>query len=118
MSTKRQWATAISVALGLRLCYTSAVAGPTVINHCQTLLASGSYVLGKNLAPPGGRGGLDCLLLANDFITIDLNGFTITGFAGQGTAIKLASDFGGAGRGFESGAGRSSSLRAASICAC
>jgi parallel beta-helix repeat protein len=101
MSTKRSWATAISVALGLGLCSTSAVAGPTVINHCQTLPAPGSYVLGKNLTAVGGRGGLDCLLLADDFITIDLNGFTITGFAGQGTGIKLASDFGGAGRGFE-----------------
>lgn len=101
MSTKRSWATAISVALGLGLCSTPAVAGPTVINHCQTLPASGSYVLGKNLTAAGGRGGLDCLLLGDDFITVDLNGFTITGFAGQGTGIKLATSFGGAGRGFE-----------------
>jgi parallel beta-helix repeat protein len=101
MNTKRSWATAISVALGLGLCSTPAVSGPTVINHCQTLPASGSYVLGKNLTAVGGRGGLDCLLLGDDFITVDLNGFTITGFAGQGTGIKLASDFGGGGRGFE-----------------
>lgn len=101
MSTKRSSATAISVALGLGLCSAPAAAGPTVINHCQTLPASGAYVLGKNLTVPGGRGGLDCLQLGDDFITIDLNGFTITGFAGQGTGIKLASSFGGAGRGFE-----------------
>ena len=101
MSTKRSLAAAIGVALGLGLCSIPALAGPTVINHCQTLPASGSYVLGKNLAAAGGRGGLDCLLLADDFITVDLNGFTITGFAGQGTGIKLASDFNGAGRGFE-----------------
>jgi parallel beta-helix repeat protein len=101
MSTKRSWVTAISVALGLGLCSTPAVAGPTVINHCQTLPVSGSYVLGKNLTAAGGRGGLDCLRLADDFITIDLNGFTITGSGGQGAGIKLASNFGGAGRGFE-----------------
>jgi hypothetical protein len=101
MSTKRLWAAAISVALGLGLCSTPAVAGPTVINHCQTLPASGSYVLGKNLTAAGGRGGLDCLLLGDDFITIDLNGFSITGFAGQGTGIKFATNFGGGGRGFE-----------------
>jgi hypothetical protein len=101
MSTRQLWATAISAVLGLGLGSTPAVAGPTVINHCQTLSAPGSYVLGKNLTAAGGRGGLDCLLLGDDFITIDLNGFTITGFAGQGTGIKLASNFGGAGRGFE-----------------
>ena len=108
MSTKRLWAAAISVALGLGLCSAPAVAGPTVINHCQTLPASGSYVFGKNLTAAGGRGGLDCRLLGDDFITIDLNEFSITGFAGQGTGIELATNFGGgAAEGSRSGAGRS-----------
>ena len=99
-------------------CSAPAVAGPTVINHCQTLPASGSYVFGKNLTAAGGRGGLDCLLLGDDFITIDLNGFSITGFAGQGTGIKLATNFGGGGGGFEIRGGTVASLRARSICGC
>jgi len=95
-------AVAAIVALGLGISAAPGAAAPHVINQCQTLPEPGSYILGKNLSPSGiGRGGFDCLLLGDDFITIDLNGFTITGKGANGSAIKLSSDFGGAGRGFE-----------------
>jgi hypothetical protein len=58
--------------------------GPQAIDHCQTIDQPGSYVLVK----PIGLGGVpvpfplkhdDCLVIANDFVTIDLAGFPITG---------------------------------------
>jgi hypothetical protein len=94
------WTTVL--ALGLGLYATEAAAGPKVITKCKTLQESGAYVLGKNLTVLGsGRGGLDCLLLGDDFISVDLNGFTITGSGGRSAGIRLSDDFGGGGRGFE-----------------
>jgi hypothetical protein len=102
MKTKEYVAAAAMVVLGLGGHATEGAAAPQVINQCQTLAEPGSYVLGKNLAASGiGRGGFDCLHLGDDFITIDFNGFTITGKSGKGSGIKLSNDFGGAGRGFE-----------------
>jgi hypothetical protein len=51
-------------------------AGPTEITACMTITESGSYVLVNNLTPaaPG-----DCLRIAADFVTINLNGFLISG---------------------------------------
>jgi hypothetical protein len=51
-------------------------AGPTEIAACTTITKSGSYVLTSNLTPaaPG-----NCIVVAADFVTIDLNGFTIRG---------------------------------------
>jgi hypothetical protein len=88
------FAPAVTLALGLGA-YATAAAAPTKINSCQTLTQSGSYVLAKNLTAAG-----DCLVVGNDFITIDLNGFTISG-QGTGSGIKLQGDCGCAGRGFE-----------------
>jgi len=102
MKRKEFVAVAAMMALGLGGNATGAAAAPQVINQCQTLSEPGSYVLGKNLTVSGnGRGGFDCLLLGDDFITIDLNGFTIGGKGGKGSGIRLSNDFGGAGRGFE-----------------
>ncbi len=93
---------AATVFLSLGTPATWVAAAPHVVNQCQTLQETGSYVLGKNLSPSGiGRGGFDCLLLGDDFITIDLNGFTIIGKGAQGAGIRLSNDFGGGGRGFE-----------------
>lgn len=94
------WAAVL--ALGLGLCATEAAAGPKIITQCQTLHEQGAYILGKNLTVSGsGRGSLDCLLLGDDFISVDLNGFTITGSGAKGAGIRLSDDFGGGGRGFE-----------------
>jgi len=102
MKAKECVAVATMLALGLGDSATEVAAAPQIINQCQTLSEPGAYVLGKNLAVSGsGRGGFDCLLLGDDFITVDLNGFTITGSGGKGSGIKLSNDFGGAGRGFE-----------------
>src|SRR4029450_9302655 len=75
---------------------------PKIITQCQTLHEQGAYILGKNLTVSGsGRRSLDCLLLGDDFISVDLNGFTITGSGAKGAGIRLSGDFGGGGRGFE-----------------
>jgi hypothetical protein len=60
------------------------LAQPTPITACQLITASGSYVLTKDLTTAG-----DCLVLAHDFITIDLAGFSITG-NGTGGGIVAA----------------------------
>jgi len=101
MNAKPYPATGVVLALGLGVCASSATAGPKVVTQCQTLPQPGAYVLGKNLNAAGGKNGVDCLLLAEDFISIDLNGFTITGSGAKGTGIKLADEFGGGGRGFD-----------------
>ena len=42
--------------------------------NCQTITQPGSYTLTKNLASTG-----DCIVIASDFVTLDLAGFTISG---------------------------------------
>ena len=61
----------------------AAVAAPTNVNTCQTLSQPGSYVVNKNLASNG-----DCIVIASDFVTLDLDGFVITG-GGQGTGAGV-----------------------------
>ena len=58
-----------------------AVAAPRVINACQVITESGSYVVNRNLQAAG-----DCLVVAADFVTIDLDGFVITG-SGTGNGV-------------------------------
>lgn len=53
------------------------LAGRTPIDHCQTIAAPGSYVLIKSLQATG-----DCLVIAASFVTLDLNGQTLTGTGG------------------------------------
>lgn len=48
--------------------------GPTPLEGCQTISTTGSYVVTQNLTATG-----DCLIVATDFVTIDLAGFTISG---------------------------------------
>jgi len=42
--------------------------------NCQTISQPGSYTLTKNLTSAG-----DCIVIASDFVTLDLAGFTISG---------------------------------------
>lgn len=92
----------LALVLGIVVGVPGATAGPQTINKCQSISESGSYVLGKNLVASGfGRGGFDCLRLGADSITVDLNGFTITGKQGAGRGIRLANGFSGGGYGFE-----------------
>jgi hypothetical protein len=63
----------------------TAFAAPLVINACTTISVPGSYVLGNNLSAAG-----DCIVIAADFVTVDHDGFVITGLKpGSGiTAIR------------------------------
>jgi len=55
-------------------------AAPRAINSCQTISEPGSYLLSRNIRAVG-----DCLIVAVDNVTIDLDGFTIEGDGtGQG----------------------------------
>jgi hypothetical protein len=59
----------------------SVLAAPQNLNNCTTISVPGSYVVNRNLAAAG-----DCLVVAVDSVTIDLDGFTISG-NGTGAAI-------------------------------
>lgn len=59
-----------------------ALAAPRVLNACQVLTEPGSYIVNRNLQSNG-----DCLVVAADFVTIDLGGFVLSGTgAGSGVA--------------------------------
>jgi hypothetical protein len=58
-----------------------AFAAPRVINSCATLDEPGAYVLGRNVAAAG-----DCFVIRADFVTLDLDGFVVTG-NGTGAAV-------------------------------
>jgi hypothetical protein len=72
---------AASVALGCAGLAPAALAVPEIINNCKTITLPGSYVLKDNLAAAG-----DCLVVQADFVTIDLEGFVISG-NGTGSGI-------------------------------
>ncbi len=57
-------------------------AAPPFIMSCQTISQPGSYVLTRNLSSNG-----DCLVIASDFVTVDLAGFVISG-NGTGAGIR------------------------------
>ena len=82
---------AVVLALILGVNSTEGVAkgpsGPTQIKSCGTLSEPGSYVVVQNLTATG-----DCLVIAADFVTIDLGGFTLTG---NGTDEGITDKFGG-----------------------
>jgi hypothetical protein len=52
------------------------------ISRCQTIEQPGSYIVIRNLKASG-----DCLVITVDGVTVDLNGFALTG-DGSGTAIR------------------------------
>jgi parallel beta-helix repeat protein len=62
-----------------------AEAAPVSINACGSV-AAGSYILTANLAAVG-----DCLVVGADFVTIDLDGYTISG-NGTGRGITDGGD--------------------------
>ncbi len=51
--------------------------------NCQTISQPGSYTLTKNLTSTG-----DCIVIASDFVTLDLAGFTISG-TGTPTSVGI-----------------------------
>jgi hypothetical protein len=74
----------VALAIGAALVAGGATAEPTQITACQTLSASGSYVLANNLNPSA-----DCLVIDAESVTIDLAGFSIVG-AHTGAGIRTA----------------------------
>jgi hypothetical protein len=62
--------TAVSIAM-------RAEAAPTEITQCTTITESGSYIVVNNLNLP--LTTTECLLIAADFVTVDLSGFVIRG---------------------------------------
>jgi hypothetical protein len=64
--------------------FTASAQGPTNINKCTTISEPGAYELTRNLDATG-----DCLVIAADFVTIDLKGFVISG-NGTGAGISNA----------------------------
>ena len=80
MNIKRFFLFAIMLVGGLTTASMEVVAAPRAINSCQTIGESGSYQLTRNLRASG-----DCIIIAVDNVTIDLDGFTIEGDGtGQG----------------------------------
>lgn len=59
-----------------------ALAAPKNINGCTAITEPGSYVVARNLAATG-----DCLVIQADFVTVDLDGFVISG---NGTGAGIA----------------------------
>src|SRR5262245_29177026 len=72
---------AACVALGCALLAPAALAAPQLIVNCRTITQPGSYVLRDNLTASG-----NCLVVQADFVTIDLDGFVITG---NGTGMGI-----------------------------
>lgn len=76
MKGRHAFAVAATIALSLMMHTTRAGAEPTKINNCTTITERGSYELANNLETCKTKGGVsDCLVIAANFVTIDLRGF-------------------------------------------
>jgi hypothetical protein len=73
--------TPIALAAACLALSSSVLAAPQILNNCTTISQPGSYVVNRNLSAAG-----DCLVVAVDSVTIDLDGFTISG-NGTGAGI-------------------------------
>jgi hypothetical protein len=85
----RQPAALFPFALALGAISLAPAAGarePTKIKTCQTISQPGPYELADNLVATGGG---NCLVIAADFVTIDLAGFMISGGPRSGTGILV-----------------------------
>jgi len=80
---------AIAVVLMISglVCSSALAGGPKKINKCMTITKSGSYVVNKNLKATEKTEG-DCIIIDADFVTLDLNGFTLTGLD-DGTGVGV-----------------------------
>jgi hypothetical protein len=87
----KQLTAAFTQALVLAMFHVTLVRAhePKALPECQTITEPGSYILTSNLPGPAGLlSSGDCLMVGTDFVTIDLNGFVITGRSGEGAGIK------------------------------
>ena len=67
---------------GLMFAAAPALAAVRTINSCTTIINPGSYKLTKNVN--GRLAAGDCIVIDADFVTLDLNGFTV---GGAGTLV-------------------------------
>jgi len=87
MTMKRRTHALLGVLLAIGLGASARQAAAiTDIDACRIITHSGSFKLTKNLAANG-----DCLIVAAEFVTIDLNGHTITG---NGTGVGVTDRLG------------------------
>src|SRR5436309_13844198 len=89
MTRSKTMTVALTVLMTIFAARQSAAAGKTV-NQCGAITASGSYVLARNLTATG-----DCIVIQADYVTLDLDGNTITG-SGAGIGVNTASPVRGA----------------------
>ena len=75
-----------TLCFGLGVSVNPGVTGPKEISACTAIAKTGSCVLSKNLYGEG-----DCLVVVADFVTVDLNGFTIAG-KGVGSGVRAGSE--------------------------
>ena len=73
MNGKKLIVLAVILVLSLGAYVNEVTASPNVLTTCGNV-GAGSHVLGNNISTTG-----DCFILTGNDITIDLNGFTITG---------------------------------------
>jgi hypothetical protein len=84
-------AAVFTIALALGAISLAPLAGaragePFEIEKCQTISQPGSYKLVKNISPTSSTStNGTCLVITASFVSINLGGFTITGFGGTGT---------------------------------
>lgn len=113
---KKNLLTIAVVLMSSLVCSTASAGGPVKINKCKTIKKSGSYVVMKNLRATVKRGG-DCIIINADYVTLDLNGFTLTGLENDtgygvwdnGTANRGATIKNGTVKGFYQGVDLSTS---------
>ena len=75
---------AVVLALGLGAYATEAAAAAKKISTCTTITNTGLHVLTKNIDLPAGG---DCLVLQQDFVTLDFRGFAIRGDGVTGSGV-------------------------------
>jgi hypothetical protein len=87
-----KWVVVVTMVLCGLVVLTSSAAAQVKIAKCQIITAPGSYVLTANLSPTSFG---NCLTVTANFVTIDLNGFTIDcgGIVGEG--VGAGSNFQG-----------------------
>ena len=77
MNGHKNIALAAGLALSLGAYATEATAVAVKINNCTTITKAGLHVLTKNIDISAVGG--DCLVVAQDLVTLDFRGFTIRG---------------------------------------
>ena len=84
MNGHKNWVLAVVLALGLGAYATEAGAAAVKISTCTTITKTGLHVLNKNINNVAGG---DCLIVENDFVTLDFRGFVIRGDGVTGSGV-------------------------------